>query len=598
MNQAVTTKLQLGEILQRRGVVSTQQIEEVLSHQTDSGHQKLLGELLIERGYCTENDIASALAEAYGVPYAQISPKICDASMIEILPRDFLEEHCVLPLFKVGDILTVAVSEPSNVFLIDEIERLSKCSVQVVCATAKDVQATLQAYMPASNVFVIDDIIDETGLEDFSLIENISEDISNLEEVAGQSPVVKLVNYLVYNAVHENASDIHIEPDNKKLRVRYRVDGRLYEKIQPPHKMLAAIVSRIKIMAGLDIAQRRIPQDGGIHVMVDGRPIDLRVSVMPGSFGEKVVMRILDAKRILYNLETLGFSYENLKLLEEKIQSPNGIILVTGPTGSGKNTTLYAILSELNSEEINICTVEDPVEANIAGINQFEVNDAAGFTFASSLRSLLRQDPDIVMIGEIRDQETANIAAQAALTGHLVLSTLHTNDAPGAVTRLIDLGVAPYLVGASLVTVLAQRLVRKVCSNCKEEYEPAASIRKMVEKAIDSSTKFYRGIGCKKCRNTGYMGRIAIHELFVPTPEVQEMITLNESLKKIRDLAIKSGMTSLRLDGLHKVKAGIITIDEDSAVLDGRRQTGGGLERFACWKRQPVLSGKELDFEF
>lgn len=562
MKEMAATKLQLGEILRQKGIITAEQIEEVLSRQSDSGHQKLLGELLVEKGYCSENDIASALAEAYGVPYAQISPKICDPNIIEILPRDFLEEHYVLPLFRVGDVLTVAVSEPTNVFLIDEIERLSSCTVQVVCATAKDIQATLQAYMPASNVFVIDDIIDETGLEDFALIENISEDISNLEEVAGQSPIVKLVNYLIYNAVHENASDIHIEPDNKKLRVRYRVDGRLYEKIRPPYQMLAAIVSRIKIMAELDIAQRRMPQDGGIHVMVDGRPIDLRISVMPGSFGEKVVVRILDVRRILFNLETLGFSYDNLKLLKEKIRSPNGIILVTGPTSSGKNTTLYAILSELNSEEVNICTVEDPVEANISGINQFGISEAAGFTFASALRSLLRQDPDILMIGEVRDQETANIAAQAALTGHLVLSTLHTNDAPNAVTRLIDLGVAPYLVGASLVGVLAQRLVRKVCSNCKEEYEPAVSIRKVMEKALNSPTKFYRGIGCKKCRNTGYLGRIAIHELFVTTSDIQEMIAENASLRKIRELAIKNGMTSLRLDGLNKVKAGVTTIDE------------------------------------
>jgi type IV pilus assembly protein PilB len=564
MKDTTTAKLQLGEILQRRGIVTAEQIAEMLSRQSQSsgGHQKLLGELLVEKGYCTENDIASALAEVYDIPYAQINPKICDPNIIEILPRDFLEEHCVLPLFKIDGILTIAVSEPSNVFLIDEIERLSGCSIQVVCATAKDIQATLQAYMPASNVFVIDDIIDETGLEDFSLVENISEDISNLEEVAGQSPVVKLVNYLIYNAVHENASDIHIEPDNKKLRVRYRVDGRLYEKIRPPHQMLSAIVSRIKIMAELDIAQRRVPQDGGIHVMVDGRPIDLRVSVMPCSFGEKVVIRILDAKHVLFSLETLGFSYDNLKLLEEKIRSPNGIILATGPTGSGKNTTLYAILSELNNEEVNICTVEDPVEANISGTNQFEVNEATGFTFASALRSLLRQDPDIVMVGEIRDWDTANIATQAALTGHLVLSTLHTNDAPGAVTRLIELGVAPYLAGASIVAVLAQRLVRKICSNCKEEYEPAMSIRKMVEKALDSSTKFYRGIGCKKCRNTGYIGRIAIHELFVPTPDIQELILSNAGLKKIREFAVKTGMTPLRLDGLCKVKAGITTVDE------------------------------------
>ncbi len=562
MKDTITNKLQLGEILLEKGIITAEQIEQAISQQNSSGHQKLLGELLVEKGYCTENDIACALAEAYSVPYAQVSPKICDPNIIEILPRDFLEEHYVLPLFKVYNTLTVAVSEPTNVFLLDEIGRISGCNVQVVCATAKDIQATLQAYMPASNVFVIDDIIDETGLDDFTLIESVSEDISNLEEVAGQSPIVKLVNYLIYNAVNENASDIHIEPDNKRLRVRYRVDGRLYEKIRPPFQMLSAVVSRIKIMAGLDIAQRRSPQDGGIHVMVGGRPIDLRVSVMPGSFGEKVVIRILDAKRILFNLETLGFSYDNLRLLKEKIHAPNGIILVTGPTGSGKNTTLYAMLTELNNDEVNICTVEDPIEANVSGINQFEVNEGAGFNFATALRSLLRQDPDIVMIGEVRDNETANIAVQAALTGHLVLSTLHTNDAPAAVTRLVDLGVAPFLIGASLVGVLAQRLVRKICSNCREEYEPAVSIRKMVEKQLNSTSKFYRGVGCKKCRNTGYLGRIAIHELFVPNQEVQELITRNASFKEIREAAIKNGMAPLRLDGLQKAKAGITSVDE------------------------------------
>jgi type IV pilus assembly protein PilB len=562
MKSMVTSKMQLGEILQQRGVLTEEQLVEALSQQGESGHKKLLGELLVEKGFCSSNDVASALAEVYGVPYAQITPRICDPGIIEILPKEFLEEHIVLPLFKVRDNLTIAISEPSNVYLIDEIERLSSSHVQVVCATAKDIQATLQAYMPASNVFVIDDIIDETGLDDFTVIENISEDISNLEEVAGQSPVVKLVNYLVYNAVRENASDIHIEPDNKKLRIRYRVDGQLYEKIRPPFQMLSAIVSRIKIMAELDIAQRRLPQDGGIHVMVDGRPIDLRVSVMPGNFGETVVIRILDAQKMLRNLEALGFSVDNLQLLKQSIHAPNGIFLVTGPTGSGKNTTLYAILNELNSDEVNICTVEDPVEANIACINQFEVNKTAGFTFDSALRSLLRQDPDIVMIGEIRDQDTANIAVQAALTGHLVFSTLHTNDAPSAVTRLVDLGVAPYLVGASLVGVLAQRLVRKICPACREEYEPPISMRKLVEKSIGPVEKFYRGLGCKKCRNAGYLGRIAIHELFVPNVITQEMIMEQAGLKKIRDEAIKGGMATLRLDGLYKVKAGITTVEE------------------------------------
>ncbi len=559
---AVENKTQLGQLLLARGIVTAEQIEMALAEQKDKGHKKLLGELLVEMGYCSDNQIASALAQAYGVPYAQVGPKICDPKVLDILPRDFLEEHIVLPLFKVHDVLTMAVSEPTNVFLIDEIERISGCKVQIVCSTTKDIKATLQTYLPAANVFVIDEIIDEEGLEDFTLIENITQDITNLEEMAGQSPVVKLVNYLLYNAVRENASDIHVEPDDKKLRVRYRVDGRLYEKMCPPHQMHSAIVSRIKIMAELDIAQRRLPQDGGIHVLVEGRPIDLRVSVMPGNFGEKVVIRVIDPQKVLFNLESLGFTLENMRLFREVVQLPNGIVLVTGPTGSGKNTTLYAALSELNNDEVNICTVEDPVECNIIGINQFQVNQAAGFEFSTALRSLLRQDPDIIMVGEIRDQATASIAVQAALTGHLVLSTLHTNDAPGAVTRLLDLGVAPYLVSASLIAVLAQRLVRKVCPNCKSEYDPPAAFKKIVEKTIGEIPIFYRGVGCKKCRNTGFAGRIAIHELFVPNEEIMEMVNDRVSLKKLRAKALQNGMVSLQADGIEKVRAGIISIEE------------------------------------
>jgi type IV pilus assembly protein PilB len=336
----------------------------------------------------------------------------------------------------------------------------------------------------------------------------------------------------------------------------------LYEKMCPPYQMHPAIVSRIKIMAELDIAQRRLPQDGGIHVLVESRPIDLRVSVMPGNFGEKVVIRIIDPQKILFNLESLGFTFDNLQLFRQVIHSPNGIVLVTGPTGSGKNTTLYAALAELNSDEVNICTVEDPVECNMAGINQFQVSESAGFRFSTALRSLLRQDPDIIMVGEIRDKDTANIAVQAALTGHLVLSTLHTNDAPGAVTRLLDLNVAPYLVSASLIAVVAQRLVRKICPNCKSEYEPSASIKKMVEQMSGKVEKFYRGVGCKKCRNTGYIGRIAIHELFVPNEEIMEMIAEGVSLKKLRAKALQNGMVPLQDDAIEKVKAGIISIEE------------------------------------
>ncbi len=563
-------KTQLGQLLLAQGVVTQEQIERALAEQREKGHRKLLGELLVEMGYCTENQIAAALAEAYGVPYAQVSPKICDPRAIEILPRDFLEAHIVLPLFKVHDVLTVAVSEPTNVFLIDEIERISGCRAQVVCSTAKDIKATLQTYLPAANVFVIDDIIDEEGLEEFTLIENITQDISNLEEVAGQSPVVKLVNYLLYNAVRENASDIHIEPDDKRLRVRYRVDGKLYEKMRPPHQMHPAIVSRIKIMAELDIAQRRLPQDGGIHVLVEGRPIDLRVSIMPANFGEKVVVRVIDPQKILYNLESLGFTYDSLLRFRQVIQAPNGVVLVTGPTGSGKNTTLYAALAEINNEEVNICTVEDPVECNMSGINQFQVNAGVGFIFSTALRSLLRQDPDVIMVGEIRDEATANIAVQAALTGHLVLSTLHTNDAPGAVTRLLDLGVAPYLLSASLRGVLAQRLVRRICSNCKTQYDPPGSIKRIVDAEDGRVEKYYRGVGCKKCRNTGYAGRIAIHELLVPDDEISEMINERITTKRLRAKALEKGMIPLQHDGIEKVRAGIVSIEEvlRTAVID------------------------------
>jgi type IV pilus assembly protein PilB len=530
---AVQKKLQLGQVLQDRGVITEEQILQALEEQQKTGHSKLLGEVFVELGFSTENQVASALAEAYGVPYVQLSPKICDPAVVEVLPREFLDEHVILPLFKVHDVLTVAVSEPSNVFLIDEIEH-----------------------------FIIDDIIEDTSLEDFSLIETVAADISDLEEVAGQSPVVKLVNYLLYNAVIENASDIHIEPGDKRLRIRYRVDGRLYEKMSPPYQMHAAIVSRVKIMAELDIAQRRLPQDGGIHVLMEGRAIDLRVSIMPGIYGEKVVIRVIDARKMLTSLESLGFSYDNLQIFQEKLAAPNGIVLVTGPTGSGKNTTLYAGLASIASDEINICTVEDPVECNVTGLNQFPVSEAAGFGFSTALRSLLRQDPDVVMVGEIRDNETASIAVQAALTGHLVLSTLHTNDAPGAVTRLVDLGVAPYLVSASLIGVLAQRLVRKICPNCKEEQNLSAHLKKVFDQWIDKDDKFFRGIGCKKCRNTGYLGRIALHEFFLPNGEILDSITQGATLKELRREAVENGMKPLHIDGFEKAKAGITTLDE------------------------------------
>ncbi len=559
---ATIVRKPLGQLLIDRGVVTPDQLALALEEQRRGSHQKLLGEVLVDMRFCSEDQITEALAVAYGVPYARVSPRIADPKVISVLPKDFLEKHQVLPLFLVEAMLTVAVPEPANVFLLEEIERLSGYRVQVVAATSRDIKATLQTYLPNDKVFVIDDIIDEVRPEEFTLVEQKVQDIANLEQAAGDSPVIKLVNYVIFNAVRENASDIHIEPGDGALRVRFRIDGRLTERLRPPYQMAAAVASRVKIMAGLDISERRLPQDGGIHVLMDKRPVDLRVSTMPGKHGEKVVIRVIDNERASVNLEKLGFAYDTLKQWRRLLALPNGIILVTGPTGSGKSTTLYASLQELNRDDVNICTVEDPVEYALGGVNQFQVNERAGFTFASALRSLLRQDPDVLMVGEIRDAETARIATQAALTGHLVLSTLHTNDSPGAITRLFNIGIEPYLVGATVCGVMAQRLVRKLCQNCKEPFEPSANERLPFERAGHKVETLYRAKGCTRCRSLGYSGRIGIYELFVPQDDVIELVSTGASLNEIRTAATRQGMSTLRIDGLAKVAAGITTLEE------------------------------------
>jgi type IV pilus assembly protein PilB len=565
----VGQRLQLGQLLIDQGALTKEQLDEALAHQRETGNTLLLGEVLQKLELCTEEDVMQALASAYDVPFARVSPRVADPRVMEVLPREFLERHGVLPLFQVRDRLALAVNEPANVFLLEEIGRITGCEVLVVCATAKDIKATLDTHLPAANVFVIDDIIEDLDSSELSIVEEKVEDIADLELAAEGSPVIKLVNYLIYTAAREGASDIHIEPDDSALRVRYRIDGSLYERLRPPFKMLPAIASRIKIMASLDIAERRLPQDGGIHVMMDNRPVDLRVSTIAGQFGEKIVIRIIDNRNVLVNLEKLGFDYEMLKLWRKVIASPNGIVLVTGPTGSGKSTTLYGVLRELSTDEVNICTVEDPVEFNLPWVNQFQVNDKAGFTFAGALRSLLRQDPDIIMIGEIRDAETARIAVQAALTGHLVLSTLHTNDAPGGITRLLNIGVAPYLVAASVEAILAQRLVRKICTHCKEPHDPPLNVRRAVERAVGDVETFYRGAGCGKCRNTGFAGRIGIYELLVADEALRERISGNPSINELRTQAAEAGMVTLQRDGMAKVKAGLTTVEEVFRVTAG-----------------------------
>ncbi|MBL4702169.1 MAG: Flp pilus assembly complex ATPase component TadA, partial [Phycisphaeraceae bacterium] len=422
----VSKPVRIGDLLLKKGLITQEQITQALDYQRNRGHKKLLGEILIELDLVTEEQVCETLADAYDVPFARISPEVSDAKVVELLPREFLEKHSVLPLFHVRGKLTVAVNEPTNVFLIEEVSRLSDCPVQIVAVTLKDIQATLEAHLPNADVFVIDEIVEGEGANAMELVEGNIPDMHSLEASADDSPIIKLVNYIIFSAVDEGASDIHIEPDDNTFRVRNRIDGKLFEKMRPPYAMLPAVVSRIKIMAGMDISERRVPQDGAITVMLNKHPIELRVSTMPGKFGEKVVMRIVDNRNKVASLDNAGMNQDLLKQWKETLHRPNGIILVTGPTGSGKSTTLYGSLIELNDPTVNISTVEDPVESSIQGVNQFQTNDKAGFTFAIALRALLRQDPDVVMVGEIRDPETAKIAVQAALTGHVVLSTLHT----------------------------------------------------------------------------------------------------------------------------------------------------------------------------
>lgn len=557
--------VRIGDLLLEKGLITQEQISQALDYQRNRGHKKLLGEILIELDLVTEEQVCETLAEAYDVPYARISPKVTDPNVIEMLPREFLEKHMVLPLFYVQGKLTVAVSEPTNVFLIEEISRLCDCPVQIVAATLKDIQLTLEAHLPNTNIFVIDDIVDGEDSNAMEIVDTQMDDMHSLEASADDSPIIKLVNYIIFSAVEERASDIHIEPDDKTFRIRIRIDGKLFEKMRPPYTMLPAVVSRIKIMAGMDISERRIPQDGGITVMLNKHPIDLRVSTMPGKFGEKVVMRIVDNRNKIATLDHAGMNHDLLGRWKKILHRPNGIILVTGPTGSGKSTTLYGSLNELNDPTVNISTVEDPVENSIQGVNQFQTNEKAGFTFATALRALLRQDPDVVMVGEIRDAETARIAVQAALTGHVVLSTLHTNDAPSAVTRLFNIGVEPYLVAAAIRGVLAQRLLRKICNRCKEPMpidEHTMRTIKLIAGDDYQIDTIYQGSGCQGCRNTGYTGRVGIFELYEPDDDAMEAIARGAGLQDLKKIAKASGYRTLADDGLDKVKAGITTVEE------------------------------------
>jgi len=551
----------LGDLLVERGYVSVEQLEAALAQQKSSSQNRLLGEILVSRGDCTEDQVIECLAVEYGVPYAKLDQRLYDPRVIELLPREFMEANLAAPLFCVRDVLTVAVTEPANVFLVEEIQRLTDKQVQIVATSSRDIRR-LFTTLPDSKVFVIDDIIEDSDHAEVTLIEEAIEDIGDMEEIAGQSPVIRLVNYMIYNAAKEGASDIHIEPAERCLRVRFRIDGKLYKSLEAPLHLLGAVTSRIKIMAGLDISERRLPQDGRVPVMLDGRKIDLRVSTFPASAGEKTVIRVLDTRNLSLNLRDLGFAEDVLEALQAGIAAPNGIVLVTGPTGSGKSTTLYACLNEIASMENNICTVEDPIEYHLPLINQFQVQEKVGLTFSKALRTLLRQDPDVIMVGEVRDEETARTAIQAALTGHLVFSTLHTNDAPAAITRLRNMGVEPYLISAAVNLVLAQRLVRRICGKCRQVYDPPRNMRKALENMGYEIDTFHRGVGCRRCRNTGFNGRLGVHEVLVVEDQFRDAVVRGASIAELRKIAVEAGMISLRHDGFRKVREGLTTLEE------------------------------------
>jgi type IV pilus assembly protein PilB len=558
------SRKRMGDLLVQRGLLSQGQLEECLGLQKSSPGERL-GQILIRKGYTKEEDVMAALAEEYGLDFVRVSQLDIPARVLDLLAPDFCRKHKVLVIAAEEDehgVVTVATPDPANVFLIDEIRRQLGRRIKLAVTTQAEIAKATEDLSGGVENFKLDDLIRDIADDSVEVVVDSDDEVADLARVAGESPVVRLANYLICNAVKEGASDIHIEPGEKKMRIRYRIDGVLFEVMSPPQTMHPALVSRLKIMANLDISERRLPQDGRIRAIVCNRYIDFRISTLPTTQGEKAVIRILDNRSILIGLERLGFEEDHLRLFKEQIDRPHGIVLVTGPTGSGKTTTLYSALQTMNGSEMNISTVEDPVEYSLGFANQVQISERIGFTFASALRALLRQDPDVIMVGEIRDEETARISVQAALTGHMVLSTLHTNDAPSSITRLINIGVEPYLISASLNGVLAQRLIRRVCENCKEQYDPPDSVKRSLAKAKMDVDIVYRGKGCDRCRKTGYSGRCGIYEMLVLNDDMRDLVATRPTVTDLRRQCREWGMVTLRDDGLRKLKRGVTTVEE------------------------------------
>ena len=561
--------LRIADVLLDIGRITEQQHQQLQEKLAESPESDVTA-MLLEEGLVNAEDILLAKAKLCGLEFRHIKPEEVDKSALGKLDVNFIENNKIAPIAIEENTLVVATCEPENVFAVEDVKRRTQMDVRVVVCTEAELDAICELLQEKKLEGRLDDIIQD--MTDVEVIQDEEKDEDDLEKMAGESPVIKFVNYLISNAIHEGASDIHIEPKRKFTKIRYRIDGVLFETMQSPTKMHPAIVSRIKIMSNLDISERRVPQDGKVAAIVGGRAVDLRVSILPTNRGEKVVIRVLDSKSILRGLEELGMEPDVMAVFHEQVKMPHGILLVTGPTGSGKSTTLYSALCQMDGEKLNISTVEDPVEYELGFCNQVQVNEKAGLDFASVLRSLLRQDPDIIMIGEIRDYQTAKIAVQAALTGHLVLSTLHTNDAAGSVTRLVNIGIDAYLIAASLNGVLAQRLVRRICQECKEIYKPPKNSVRYLEKTGLDAGQLFTGRGCECCRDSGYSGRIGIYELLVIDGKFRDMINKDSSVENMRRAFRESGGVSLFEDGIEKVKQGLTTIEEVMRVTEASGQ--------------------------
>jgi type IV pilus assembly protein PilB len=567
----------LGEMIVSSGLITANQLSEVLNLQKQTGIK--LGQLLIEKGYLSEKQLLEFLSKQFALEFIEISNLDIQPEVIKAIPEAVARRYKLIAISKQGNILKVAMEDPLNIVILDDLKMMTGFDIKPVLALEKDIfEAIDKNYGTKNSQEALNEILKRTNSDEkdtnLSLVSNDDEshgeDIISLEGKGEAAPIIKMVNLIMSSAIKSHASDIHIEPSYKETRIRFRIDGVLHPQPAPPKKFHNAIVSRIKIMANLDISERRIPQDGRAKLKIDDKEIDLRISVLPCGPGEKVVMRILDSSGLKLRLEDLGFDPENLAIFSKCIRAPHGINLITGPTGSGKSTTLYSALSTLNSPDVNISTIEDPIEYNLEGINQVGVNADVGLTFASGLRSFLRQDPDIIMVGEIRDFETMSIAINAAMTGHLVFSTLHTNDAPGAITRIGMMGIEPFLTSSTLLMVVAQRLVRSICKNCKQAYEVKPELllsfgvnKQLIEKNLQNgSVVLYKGIGCEKCAKTGYKGRLGIHEILEVNDSIRKLIIEKADANNIKAEAKKFGMITLRESAIRKMLAGLTTMEE------------------------------------